>query len=70
MFREKIQRSILESTWRKDRKISLQLEMPLAAILPVSPFFLDTKLFSFSLLLLSGNLFHSLVFPFRQTFFA
>ena len=70
MFREKIQISVLESTWRKDRKISLQLEMALAAILPVSPFFLDTKLFSFSLLLLSGYLFHSLVFPFRQAFFA
>lgn len=70
MSREKIQRSVLESIWRKDRKISLQLEMPLAAILPVSPVFLDTKLFSFLLLLFSGYLFHFLVFPFRQAFFA
>lgn len=70
MSREKIQRSVLESIWSKDRKISLQLEMPLATILSVSPLFLDAELFSFLLLLLSGYLFHSFVFPFRQAFFA
>ena len=60
MLRAKAQRRVWESIWRYDSKISLRLQMPLAAALPV-PSLSGHKGVQFFILILSVYLLHSLV---------